>query len=522
MIVTDWQLVSVGSWHTCLRDRIHSDYNEDRSEEILQKWASKYASEYHGINYTKNRTSEQLHPDEDNMFHWSPRRYSHVINLRENALNFARRIWADYIFMLDADVFLTNTQALKILVSKELFIVAPMLISDGLYSNFWCGMTKDYYYRRTDDYKLIVEHEKIGCFDVPMVHTAVLISLNTEVSDVLTYNAAKLGNHIPKDDIIAFALSAKNVDVPLHICNDHEFGYSLVPLSDTDYIEKDHEQMINTKLQSLSRGIPFPLDNALSEFVKYPEPWKFECDEIYMINLDRRIERRQLMKLSFKELGMDVKLFSAVDGRSLDINNLEKSNIKLLPNYEDPYHKRPMKAGEVGCFLSHYYIWKEIIFKKLNMTLILEDDVHFTPYFRHRLLQLIDEMRHLDWDLVYIGRKILEDNKEAYVTEHTTRPLYSYWTLGYFLSYRGAVKLVNAEPLSKMLPVDEFLPIMFDQHPNETWKSFFPERNLVAYSAAPLLIHPTHYTGQDGYISDTEDSLVVDLTKLREQYHTEL
>ncbi|CAB3226123.1 unnamed protein product [Arctia plantaginis] len=62
-----------------------------------------------------------------------------------------------------------------------------------------------------------------------------------------------------------------------------------------------------------------------------------------------------------------------------------------------------------------------------------------------------------------------------------------------------------------MLPVDEFLPIMFDQHPNDEWKAHFPVRNLQAYSAAPLLVNPTHYTGQDGYISDTEDSAIVEV-----------
>lgn len=42
---------------------------------------------------------------------------------------------------------------------------------------------------------------------------------------------------------------------------------------------------------------------------------------------------------------------------------------------------------------------------------------------------------------------------------------YSYWTLSYAISLQGAQKLINAEPLSKMLPVDEFLPIMYDKHP---------------------------------------------------------
>lgn len=44
-------------------------------------------------------------------------------------------------------------------------------------------------------------------------------------------------------------------------------------------------------------------------------------------------------------------------------------------------------------------------------------------------------------------------------------PDYTYWTIGYILNRSGAEKLVNAKPLSNLLPVDEFLPIMFDKHP---------------------------------------------------------
>ena len=34
--------------------------------------------------------------------------------------------------------------------------------------------------------------------------------------------------------------------------------------------------------------------------------------------------------------------------------------IKMLPGYKDPYHGRPLTKGELGCFLSHYNIWKEV------------------------------------------------------------------------------------------------------------------------------------------------------------------
>ncbi|CAK1588530.1 unnamed protein product [Parnassius mnemosyne] len=502
---------------------IYSDFNADNSVDIIEDWVEKYGPDYNAIYVTTNTTTGQLHPDEKISTNWSPQHFQHVIHLREDAIRFARRMWADFIFMIDADVFLTNPSTLKVLVNKDFTVVAPMLASDGLYSNFWCGMTDQYYYKRTEDYKPIVNREKIGCFEVPMVHTAVLISLKHQASDLLTYNPKNIKNYNgPIDDIIAFALNAKNNGISLNICNDYPYGFVTVPLEDGDDLRNDQEQLLNIKLEAISRGTPLPLDKHMEKYVVYPQYWKFGCSEIFMINLERRTERRKLMELSMKELGMEATLFKAVDGRDLDLCNLKEFSITLMPGYEDPYHKRPMKAGEVGCFLSHYYIWKKIVENHYKTTLVLEDDIHFVPYFRHKFILLLDEIEELDWDLVYIGRKILLDGEEEYATPHTTRPLYSYWTLGYLISERGAQKLLDAKPLDNMLPVDEFLPIMFDQHTNDTWKSYFPNRNLNAFSAAPLLVHPTHYTGQEGYISDTEDSTVVDVTALSGRMRNEL
>jgi len=67
----------------------------------------------------------------------------------------------------------------------------------------------------------------------------------------------------------------------------------------------------------------------------------------------------------------------------------------------------------------------------------------------------------------YLGRKKVNPGEELAV--ENVRSLvhadYSYWTLSYAISLQGAQKLLNAEPISKMLPVDEFLPIMYDKHP---------------------------------------------------------
>lgn len=39
---------------------------------------------------------------------------------------------------------------------------------------------------------------------------------------------------------------------------------------------------------------------------------------------------------------------------------------------------------------------------------------------------------------------------------------------------------------------------------------YFVHRDLKAYSVEPLLLFPTHYTGEPGYFSDTETSTIWD------------
>lgn len=116
------------------------------------------------------------------------------------------------------------------------------------------------------------------------------------------------------------------------------------------------------------------------------------------------------------------------------------------------------------------------------------------------------------------GRKRLQDQDEPYVegSQMLIHVGYSYWTLGYTLTYEGARKLFEAKPLDNLLPVDEYLPIMFNRHPKDTWTQHYPNKNVIALSVTPLLMYPTHYTGETGYISDTEDSATVTETPAHE------
>lgn len=314
---------------------------------------------------------------------------------------------------VDADVFLTNPATLRELIALNEPIVAPMLMSDGLYSNFWCGMTPEYYYARTQQYKEIYSFEIRGQFHVPMVHSAVLINLNDKRCDRLTFNktilserfslSLKEAERIPVDDIIVFALAANYSDLPLTVTNEASYGYVTVPLDQDDELYKDQAQLTNVKIMILNEYDVdmLRLPRELERFVEYPSADKMTLDAIFMINLERRPERRIKMERSFKEIGLTVENVPAVDGQTLTDESLEEIGVRFLPGYADPYHNRPMTKGEIGCFLSHFWIWEKMRMEKLSEILVLEDDIRFEPYFKERAIGLLDEARQIGgWDLM--------------------------------------------------------------------------------------------------------------------------
>lgn len=493
---------------------IRSDHNADLTIPILEEWLAHNKQNYHYIDTKLDKHSPKSYPGDEEGTEWNNERFTKVMELKEELLDKARHSWADYVWFLDMDVFLTNRDILLKMLSEEKAIVAPMLNSLGTYSNYWGGMTEDYWYTRSDDYIPILDRKQKGCFDVPMVHSCVLVDLTRVASDNLTFIPKNLpGYKGPHDDIIAFAISAKNTRLPMHVCNSEIYGFIPPPLEDGQGLHIDMKQLLSIKLEVLVQHPPLPISKLLAKYIPpLPKIDNVGFDQIYLINLARRIERRDRMFQSFRELGLKVKLFEAVDGKQLNDSYLRELGVKQMVGYKDPWSKRDMTFGEIGCFLSHYFIWVDIVNNGYNKVLLFEDDIRFEPYFKEKLKVMREEADLLlDWDLIYLGRKKMKSADEPWVEDSETlvHVDYSYWTLCYAITLQGAQKLLAAHPLSQLVPVDEYIPIMFNKHPETEWMEKFPVRNLNAYSVAPLYVFPTHYTGEDGYISDTEESPII-------------
>ena len=88
------------------------------------------------------------------------------------------------------------------------------------------------------------------------------------------------------------------------------------------------------------------------------------------------------------KFGIDVNYFDAVHGSEYTIH-LEK--LKILPRYKF----KKQRIGVYGCFLSHYYLWKQCVEDNIPYT-ILEHDGYFINLMPNNVLDNFTDVLKLD------------------------------------------------------------------------------------------------------------------------------
>ena len=226
----------------------------------------------------------------------------------------------------------------------------------------------------------------------------------------------------------------------------------------------------------------------------------------YIINLERRIDRKNKIKKIIPNI-LDFKFTSDIginfDGKNIDFQTL--SEVELYDwkmESDNKWWARPLKLGEIGCSLAHFSIWKLASKENLNKVLILEDDVFFDAGFQKKLEHYLNiiEVKTF-WDLFYLGRFRL-----SYPDEHFGNgiviPGYSHCTYAYMLSKKGIQKILKYNFHRNLIPVDEFLPALYTNHPRKDIRKLYP-KSIEAYALIEDIVFQ-----EDKNIagSDTENS----------------
>ena len=93
-----------------------------------------------------------------------------------------------------------------------------------------------------------------------------------------------------------------------------------------------------------------------------------------VINLDRSPDRWAHAKAQLDRVGVDALRVSGVDGKLLDKDSIDANN-ETSSYPKKILCPRPLRAGEIGCFLSHRLCWQRLLDSDENWALILEDDI---------------------------------------------------------------------------------------------------------------------------------------------------
>ncbi|ABL70841.1 glycosyltransferase family 25 protein [Paracoccus denitrificans] len=122
---------------------------------------------------------------------------------------------------------------------------------------------------------------------------------------------------------------------------------------------------------------------------------------VYLINLDGSDERLRSATRQLDEAGIPFERVPAFDGRAL--------RIEEFPDYDPAgamaYMGRPLRGGEIGCYLSHLDCARRFLDSGAEYGVVFEDDMQLKPGFAKGLRILSDWLdRHdRDWDLINIG-----------------------------------------------------------------------------------------------------------------------
>lgn len=490
---------------------IHIDGRQDRSAHIIDTWLSQnlYQHEIHEDGAFQHEPNE-----------WAPQqRVRHVASLKERALLRARQLSFDYVWFLDCDVFVTQRTALKSLVAGNGYaIVAPMMDS----------LTSRRNYRPLPghtDGQSIDERTQRGCFEVAVVHNCFLINLKRVETGALSFLAATRDD--AETEVLPFGAethlhrSQKRHNVSSFLCNDEVYGLMVAPSTGEDSVDDEMRRLFKLIRQTHVAVPPMVAHPLLLAELPTALKRNVGLDAVFYINLDHRGTRRMLMENL--ALGQDLHLtrVPAVDGRTLTASDIESLGIRpheahyFCPLEDGTRPRRHLTLGEIGCFLSHYGIWKEMIDRNLEKVLILEDDVVFlVDDFRMKLAAALDELERLqlDWDLLYL--QISKPNGLVDGSQKIQHVSLTGLASSYVLTQSGARKLIDADPLAKLIPVDDYISVLQDirEYCNVDMVDAWPpeQRNLQVYGLVRPLAKQRDHSNSDTGWQDPKQKRYID------------
>ena len=130
-----------------------------------------------------------------------------------------------------------------------------------------------------------------------------------------------------------------------------------------------------------------------------PDPMS-DC-AVFVINLDGSTGRMDALAPLLDAADLDWTRLSAVDGRNGPVPGWERYNeARTIIR-----HDRPMRGGEMGCFLSHLKALDAFVATGKPFAIVLEDDVIIPPNFKasaQKVIATLEDYAGDTWETVHL------------------------------------------------------------------------------------------------------------------------
>ena len=166
---------------------------------------------------------------------------------------------------------------------------------------------------------------------------------------------------------------------------------------------------------------------------------------VYVISLARAGARRESMRARLECSGLRFEIIDAVDGKQLTPDDYADNPLR-----RDKFRRkkgRDITDGEIGCYLSHYRLWRRIVSEQTPCALVLEDDVRWDDDMRSVVRELAETAQ--SWSVALLsadmkkvpGRKLRGLSGGARSLVMCNRRART--TAAYMISQRGARELLE-------------------------------------------------------------------------------
>lgn len=166
-----------------------------------------------------------------------------------------------------------------------------------------------------------------------------------------------------------------------------------------------------------------------------------KVNSTYVVNLLRRTDRKEATEIMLEKAGFqenEYEFFEAVDGKELVLTD-EINQLFLGNDFGS-------RRGFIGCAMSHYALWKQLLDDKDNeYYTIFEDDNTVADDFKAKLESVKSDL--VSKDIVFLGYTTRDPHIRRAVKETPIVPLdlskYVGGTFGYIVTKSGAKTLVD-------------------------------------------------------------------------------